>query len=189
MSAQSIQSVFATRGSSDLESRLSELRSSDELRELVHVLKVPLAGYMGAAGDLAKALWDLLDLDITDILVKTWNESGVLKKYLNPAEYNPDAEFSVTLSEHKIKSEHHPYLDILLDGVKLLRVILDIGLEFGFDGIVLKIKNARIMEIRTGSCQAKGAVSYKGLQLLKQESGRLDLPGSMHFEKGIPIAP
>jgi hypothetical protein len=189
MSAQSIQSIFTARGSADLESRLSEARSSDALRELVHLLKVPLAGYAGAAGDLAKALWDLLDLDIADILVKTWNEAGILKKYLNPTEYDPSAEVSVTLSEHKIKSEHHPYVDILLDGVKLLRVVLDINLEFGFDGIVVKIKNARITEIRTGSCKAKGTVSYKGLDLFKQESGRLDLPGSLSFEKGIPIAP
>jgi hypothetical protein len=189
MSADTIQAFLAARGSSVLETRLVELKSSGQMRELFQLLQVRLAGFAGLTTDLGKALWDLLDLRISDIFVKTWNEAGILKKYLDPEEYQPNAEVSVTLSGHKITSEHHPYLDIVLDGMRLARIILDVNLEFDLDGLVLKIKNGRIREIRTGSCKAKGKVSYKGLLLLQEQSESLDLPGSLHFEKGIPIAP
>jgi len=189
MIAQNVQSIFGDRGARVLKSRLSQLWSCDELRELVQLFKMPLAGYLGASGDLAKGLWDLLDLDISDILIKTWNEAGIMKKYLNPAEYDPNTEVSVALSEHKINSEHKPKLEILLDGNSLFEVVLDVSLEFSLGGIVLKIKDAQITDIETGTCKASGTVSYKGLELLKKESGDIDLPGSLHFEKAIPIAP
>lgn len=189
MNVDSLQTLLAAGGSSVLENRLVQLRSSEQLGELFHLLQVRLAGFAGVGADLGRALWDLLDLRISDILFKTWNESGILKKYLDPDKYDPEAEVSVTLSEHKITSEHHPYLDVVLDEVRLARIILDIRLELDLEAAVLKIKDARIHEIRPGSCKAKGRVSYKDLTLLEEESDSLDLPGSLHFEKGIPIAP
>ncbi len=189
MIAQNVQSIFGESGAGNLKNRLSQFWSGNELRELVHIFKVPLAGFAGAKGDLAKALWDLLDLNISDILIKTWNEAGIMKKYLNRSEYDPNAEVSVALSEHQIKSEHQPRLDILLDGKKLFEIVLDVSLEFSLNSIVLKIKDAKITDIETGTCKAGGSVSYKGLELLKKDTGDIELPGTFRFERGIPIAP
>ena len=126
MTAESMQTFLAARGSSVLEARLSGLKSNERMGELLQLLQGPLGRFTGALRGLASALWDLLDLKFSDILIKTWNEAGILKKYLDPDEYQPDAEVSVVLSEHKITSEHHPYVDVLLDGVKLSRIVLDI---------------------------------------------------------------
>ncbi len=189
MSADSMQAFLAAGGSAIIQNRLSALGGNQEMLEMLQVLKGPLAGLKNAGGDLAKALWGLLDIKLADVLVKTWNEAGILKKYLDPENYDADTEVSVTLSEHDMTSEHHPYVDVLLDGVKLIRIVLDVRLEFAFDGIELKIKNARIMRIEPGTCKAKGVVSYRGLLLLEEKSDKLELPGSLEFGNGIPIAP
>ena len=189
MSADNFQMLLSPSGSRGLEKRFTELLGSAQMKQLFGLLQGALAALPGALGDISKAVWDLLDIRISETLIKAWNEAGILKKYLNPDQYRPEDEVYIELTTHKIESEHHPYLEILVNGSSVLKIELDISVEFDMDGMILKIRDAKIRQLRTGTCRAKGSVSCKGLVLLEADSESIELPGSIEFENGIPIAP
>jgi hypothetical protein len=189
MNADSLLRFLSSAVGPGLETRFAQLLGSAELIQFAGLLRGQLSAVPGALADISKGLWNLLDIRVSEVLVKVWNESGVLKKYLDPDEYKPEDTVLVELAEHEIQSEHHPSLEILINGQKELEIVIDVKLELSVSGMILKIQDAKIKELKTGWCKAKGAVSCKGLKLLERDTGEIELPGSIEFGEGIPIAP
>ena len=74
-------------------------------------------GWGGALieAQIFEKLKDLLAIGIPDILVAAWNKYRILLKYLDREKYPPNESFLVPLAEHSITSEHHPYVEILVN--------------------------------------------------------------------------
>jgi hypothetical protein len=189
VNTDSLLAFLSPGGECSLETKLAQQLGANALAPLASLLRGPLSVVPGALADISKALWNLLDIRISEVLVKAWNEAGILKKYLDPDEYKPEEEVLVELVQHKIQSEHHPRLDILVNEQKEFEIVIDVKLELSVDGMVLKIQDAKIKELKTGWCEAKCGVAYKELILFERDTGKLELPGSIVFGKGIPIAP
>lgn len=130
---------------------------------------------------------DLLNLNVTDVLVKTWKEYLEVRKYADPKKYPPEEEILAPLVTHTVKSEHHPYIEILLKEKEVGRVVFDLDFSLVLEGFVLKIRDGRIMEILTGSGKGEGELSLVKLSLWKQDSKPVRLPGQLSLGKGIPL--
>ncbi len=131
---------------------------------------------------------DLLNIPIPEVLIRAWRESGVLNKYTNKEEYDPEAIVFIELKEHTITSNHKPHLDIEINNRSIGKITFEINLELTVQGIILKIQDARIKQIRTGIVKASGVINCEGVEITKKESEEIQLPGTIELGEGIPIA-
>ncbi len=171
--------------------RLQKLLGRKEYRHLMAEIasKAPGIRQVDAIAEIVSQVDELLSTPVSSIMIKTWNESGVMKKYLDKSAYDPNAVHYVELLEHTIRSKQRPYLEITLAGTPLSKKIeLDVDLTLTVEGIVLKIQDARIKEISLGKCKGSGRVSCAGLVLMEKKTGSLELPAKLDLGQGIPIA-
>lgn len=137
--------------------------------------------------EIFKKLGDLLEISIPDILVAAWNKYQILLKYLDREKYPPNESFLVPLAEHCITSEHHPYVEILVNEQAVGKIGFDIKVALTLEGIILKIQDGKIKEIFTGTCKGKGTITCDNIVILEKKTESVPLPGSIDFGQGIPI--
>jgi len=171
----------------DLRLKLSLAESSETFSALKKKLKegkwTPFRDFSGLAAKNAKAL---MDVRIETILVTGWAKYFSLRKYLDKEKYPANSTVTVALGEHTVKSEHHPYLQVLMNGFES-RINFGISVALTLKGINLVIRDGRIRAIKTGECSAKGTVTCEKVPIVEKKSQPVILPGMIEFEKGIPI--
>lgn len=168
--------------------RLSLIESSEAIASLKEILrKEARVKWPAALGKIAEKVPDILDIGVPDILVSAWSKSRLLAKYRDREKYPPQETFLVPLAEHTINSEHHPFLEILVNGKSVGKIKFTITLSLKLEGIVLKIQDGRIREAATGTCQGKGALKYENHVILEKAAGSISLPGSIDLGEGLPI--
>ena len=139
--------------------------------------------------EIFKKLGDLLEISIPDILVAAWNKYEILLKYLDREKYPPNESFLVPLAEHCITSEHHPYVEILVNDQPVGKIGFDINVALTLEGIILKIQDGKIKEIFTSTCKGKGTISCDHKVILEKKTESVPLPGAIDLGQGIPITP
>jgi hypothetical protein len=183
-----LNDIFSS-GKEMLQNRLAIIEPGEKISSLKDsVLKEAKVSWPGVFKQIEEKIPDLLNIGIPDILLMAWNKYSILLKYLDKDKYPPDETFLVNLVDHTIKSEHHPFIEILFNEVPKTRIDFTITISLAFKGIILKIQDGKIMEIMTGSCKAKGSVKCENLVLPEMESDSFTLPGSIKLGDGIPIA-
>lgn len=170
--------------------RLAEIGSSETISLLKENIlkKAKEIKWSVAFNEIMDKVEDLLNIGIHDIMVCAWNKYRVLLKYLDRKKYPRDETFLVPLAEHTIKSVHHPYIEILVNDKVIGKIKFDISISLKFKGITLKIKNAKIMEILTGTCKGKGTIKCEKFVIIEKETESFSLPGSINLGAGIAIA-
>ncbi len=143
----------------------------------------------GLSKEISSKAGDLLSVSIPDILIRAWNKAGILNKYINKEKYDPEEVFLIEFKEHEISSKHKPYLDLEVNNKSIGRINFEIDLSIVVQGAILKIQDAKIKQIRTGSLKVSGAIICEGLEITKKESKQIKLPGKIDLGEGIPIAP
>lgn len=143
----------------------------------------------GLSKEIQSKAGDLLSVSLPDILIRAWNKAGILNKYINKEKYDPEEVFLIELKEHTITSQHKPYLDVEVNNKSIGRINFEIDLELAVQGIILKIQDAKIKQIRTGSLKISGTINCEGLEIAKKKSKEVNLPGKIDLGEGIPIAP
>lgn len=141
-----------------------------------------------ALNEITKKVGDLLNISVIDIMVKAWNKYRELLKYTDKEKYPPDVSVLVPLAEHTIKSEHKPYVEILINEKPVGRVDFNINISLTLKGIILKIRDGKIQEIQTGSCKGKGTIKCEDFIIMEKETESFPLPGSINLGEGVPIA-
>jgi hypothetical protein len=171
--------------------RLSAIESGEQVSAVKGlVLKQTKGVGWGVIKDeIFKKLVDLLEISIPYILVAAWNKYEILLKYLDREKYPPNESFLVPLAEHCITSEHHPYVEILVNDQPVGKIGFDINVALTLEGIILKIQDGKIKEIFTGTCKGKGTISCDNIVILEKKTESVPLPGSIDLGQGIPIAP
>lgn len=139
--------------------------------------------------EILEKVEDLLDIGIPDIMVATWNKYRILLKYLDRKKYPANESFLVPLAEHTITSEHHPYLEIMMNEQPVGKIGFDISVALKLEGIILKIQDGKIKEIFTGTCKGKGTIKCDNLILLEKDTPSFPLPASINLGQGVPITP
>lgn len=141
-----------------------------------------------AFDEIMRKTGDLLDVSLGDIMARAWNKYRVLAKYLDREKYSPSETFLVPLAEHTIKSDHKPHVDILLGEQLLGTIDFEIKVSLTLKGFIVRVQDGKIMEIKTGTCKAKGSITCEDLLIFEKETDSVTLPGTIGLGDGVPIS-
>ena len=178
---------FKEKGS--FEAKISLAESGNALSDIKQTLtqqgiRMPFSFFREQS--VEKAAKELMDVRIDTILLSAWGKYFSLRKYLDQDKYPPNATVTASIGEHTVKSEHHPYLEVLVNGVEY-RINFGINVALTLKSVILIIKAGRIRAIKAGECTAKGTVTCQNAQILEKTSEALVLPGMIDLGEGVPI--
>ncbi|MCW9708289.1 hypothetical protein [Fodinibius salsisoli] len=187
----SLYQVFNDKEDGGFTENLKRSLDGEGLRSMRQSLteKSSMISWSGLSEDIKTKAGDLLSVTIPDILIRAWNKAGILNKYVNREKYDPEEVFLIELKEHTVSSKHKPYLDVEVNNKSIGRINVDVDLEILVKGGILKIQDARIRQLRTGTLKISGAIHCEGLEITKKESKEIKIPGKIALGEGIPIAP
>ncbi len=140
-----------------------------------------------ACGIILKKLSEILDMNISDVMVSAWGKCGDLCQYCNKKKYPHGKSYMLPLAEHTIESVHEPSLEIFFNNQPVGKINFEITLYLTVEGIVLEIQDGKIMKVHTGSCEGGGCIKCEGILILKKNTRSFTLPGSISLGKGIPL--
>jgi len=185
-----LSQFFSFKGKKLSQDQLSAIESGEELSSLKERIseKAKEIKWPVVFGEIMKKLEDLLNVNIPDIMVAAWSKYRTIREYLDSEKYPPDETLLVPLAGHTIRSEHHPYVEILINDEPVGKINFNINLALVLEGITLKIKGGKIREILTGSCKGKGTIKCENFIILEKETESFSLPGSINLGEGIAIA-
>jgi hypothetical protein len=164
---------------------LSKDRSQDRLD--VAVAELPEISRNAVRRAVDEQLDDLLDVEVADILCGGWKKLEALQAYRSPDPAHPDEIAVVPLAAHRMRSTHHPTVEILVDSRPVAKVRFDVVLELEIEVANLKVQHGRIMEILGGAYEATARLGIEGQTLVTRSSRRYELPGRLPLGAGIPI--
>ncbi len=167
--------------------RMSEIESegnADLKKKLEKMAKIKWSVVLEHIVDNLPAL---LNIPIPGIVAKAWSGYKELLKYRDQNTYPPGETFLLPMSDHTIRSEHHPSLDISINGQQIGKVEFTIAVSLLLEGLILKIQDAKIKEIRIGNCSADGVIMFENLVIMKKTSPNISLPGSFNLGEGVAI--
>ncbi|MBZ5563046.1 MAG: hypothetical protein LAP13_11585 [Acidobacteriia bacterium] len=184
-----LKDVFPTAARGLAKSMMAVLASCSSTRQLQEHLLNQVKGVQWAW--VLKEIWckipELLDVKLVNVLSGAFNKAREFEKYTDPKKYPPDQVILADLAEHTLKSEHHPYVEVLLNDQPVGRLVFDVAVALVLKGLVLKIQNARIKAISPGSCQAKGSIALEKAVLVERALTPLTLPGFIDLGEGISL--
>lgn len=111
---------------------------------------------------------DLLDFKLKSVLEKSWMKYEEIQQYLSDEE-NSDETFLIPLSEHSIFSEHHPKVEIFWGNHKLGDIEFALILRLKLKGILLRIKQGKIIGVKAGECSSSASFSCEGIPIFENE--------------------
>jgi hypothetical protein len=130
---------------------------------------------------------DILNLNVVDVLVGAWQKYMQIEAYADRTKYGAGETILVPLAEHVVDSKHQPFVEILLKDHEVGRVTFDLDFSLTLDGFVLKIRDAKIWEIQTGSGKGAGSLSLADVPLWQHELKPVQFPGRISLGDGIPL--
>ncbi len=120
----------------------------------------------------------MIDIPLLGVLVSGW------KKYRQVKD-SEDGE--VSLADHTFKSEHHPYLEILVKGVPVEKLNFTVVVELILEEFVLTIQKRKIISVQTGRMKGQGSIALENSVIVEKEFGTIQLPGRILLGEGIPL--
>lgn len=140
-----------------------------------------------AFDEISRKTTDLLDMNLIDLLLGAWNKYQGLKKYLDKEKYPPTQSVLVPLAEHTVRSEHRPYVEVLVNDEIIATITFHVALVFTVRGALLLVQDGKIKSVKTGEIKGKGTVKCEEALLLEQDFRTISLPGTIDLGEGIPI--
>lgn len=146
-----------------------------------------LMSWPAAFGEIAGKIPYLLELDPSKLVANAWAKGKEFQRYADPEQYPPDETVLVKLARHVVRSSHDPHIEVMANDTLVDTVDFSLSLAITIEGAVLKIRDGKIWEVALGECTASGELSCEGHSLARRESEPFELPGTLVFEKPIPI--
>ncbi|WP_328476247.1 hypothetical protein OHS71_02360 [Streptomyces sp. NBC_00377] len=147
---------------------------------------LPPAADRAVEHELAGAVDSFLSLDVFDVAAGGWRRHAALTEAAHRTRATPGSQEVVALASHEITSDHHPYIDVFLDGAKVGTLDVRLGLLFRISGLVTVVRDAHVVAIRSGQCVLEARLTVQQI-LLAERQGRLDLPGIWHLHTPLPL--
>ena len=136
---------------------------------------------------LIREVTQALDIEMSDLLVWAWRTRREIAQYRDRERYPPGESHIVPLIEHTVVSKHSPTIQPVVNNVPLQKIKFDVILKLKMKGAMLKIRDAKIMEILVGSCSGSGAIEYAGLAILEKKTAPYEFPGTISLGEGVSI--
>jgi hypothetical protein len=135
---------------------------------------------------LADKVLEMLDVPLLGVLLSAWKKYREVKNIAGPE--GRSATEKVSLAQHTLKSEHHPYLEIRLKGVPVETLHFTVVVELVLEGFILTIQDRKITPVETGRMKGQGSLALETSVILEKEFSSIGLPGTMTFGEGIPLS-
>jgi hypothetical protein len=135
--------------------------------------------------DIFKGISELLNTDVMSVIIATWKQYNALAEHADESKTTGKTEL-VELVDHTMEVRLHPYLEIQFAEFSK-KIFFDVSAEFTLKGLKLRIEDARIKSVQTGSLEGAGEIKIKAKSLLKHSFEPIDLPGRVNLGDGIPI--
>ncbi|MDO8145931.1 hypothetical protein [Isoptericola sp. 178] len=135
--------------------------------------------------ELAAVADGLLDLDLGDVLLRSWRSVADLTAAGRRTALAPGEEI-VALATHRITATHHPRVDLSVDGVPLHRFTFEISLVAVLTGVAAVVAGGSLVAVRGGSADVTGTLSLDGVRLVER-SRTLDVEALVRLRRPIPL--
>ena len=187
---RTLRDFFALADDGQAAQRVAALTSSPAFVTLAGTVSAAAgpARWQQALSDVASAIPDLLQVDVSNVLAGAWKQGSELGRFTDPHQYPPDETILVELTTHVVTSQHRPHFDLLVNNQPCGRLDFTVEIVLRVEGIVLTIKDGRIWKATTGSCTASGRIACAGQTLCARQSAPVQLPGTLVFDQPIPVA-
>ena len=134
-----------------------------------------------------RQLGDLLNFKMSDVVVGAWRKRQEIVQYRDREKYPADEVHVVPLLEHTLTSTHSPTIQPIVNNVALPKITFDVVVRLKIEGMMLKIRAAKIRELLVGSCTGNGAVEYAGFPIVSRDTAPYTFPASVVFKEGVAI--
>lgn len=144
--------------------------SSEESNSINAQLVQKLAAFPLAAlrNEIAAKLQESLDIPLSTILMRAWNQARELEKALDSTRQS-DETVLLPLFDHTIDSTHQPYVEILRNNKPITKIAFAVDLRFILEGIVLRIKKGEIREVLAGKIKMSGTVKFHDFVIIEKD--------------------
>ena len=126
---------------------------------------VSTAGRHAVDRHLAAAIDRMFDVDLGDTLVGGWRTHRDLLTAARTTRADASRAERVVLADHDISATHHPYLEIVINGVSLARLEWDLGIRLEVEGVVAVVRGGRLVELLGGGIGAAVTLGCEGYEL------------------------
>ena len=143
---RTLRDFFALADGDQAAQRVAALESSAALSTLAATISADAgpAGWQYALMDVARAIPDLLQVELGSVLAGAWKKGSELGRFADAHQYAPDETILVELTTHVVTSQHRPHLDVLLNDQPCGRLDFTVEIALRVEGAVLTIKNGKI---------------------------------------------
>jgi hypothetical protein len=141
---------------------------------------------------LASVAAGLLDLDLGDLLIYGWRTGERVLEAARQTRQEPGRREVVQLGTQRVTSEHHPTVELLVDGVKVHTFRFQLTVTFDIEVAALVIQNGRLTALKAGDSVISATLSLEmpgGDADLIHQRRQLSLPPLVRLGPGIPLVP
>jgi hypothetical protein len=119
-----------------------------------------------AAGDQVAAVADgVLGLDLGDLVVAGWRKQGQLAAAAERTAANPGTSELVELVTHRVSSVHYPYVELLVNDVRVTTVNFELDLDFEVKALVATVRAGHLVSLHSGDCDLSATLTAEDIRL------------------------
>ena len=119
-----------------------------------------------AAGDQVAAVANgVLALDLGDLVIAGWRKQGQLAAAAERTAANPGTSELVELATHRVSSVHHPYVELLVNDVRVTTVNFELDLEFEVKALVATVRDGHLASLHSGNCDLSATLTAEDIRL------------------------
>ena len=169
-------------GASALSERLAtSLATSEEAAEIKGALAKAVPGLpLGPIVEgVSKGLETALDVPISSMLAGAWDRARELRAAMQQTRDSEKEAVLLPLLDHTITSEHRPYVDVVLNGTAIARLVFPLTVSFHLEGIVLRIAKGRIADVLAGQMTIKATLKFAEFVLIEKALPPITIPGAL----------
>ena len=169
-------------GVNALSERLAtSLETSEEAAEIKAALAKAVPGLpLGPIIEgVSKALETALDVPISSLLAGAWDRARELRAAMQQTRDSEKDAVLLPLLDHTITSEHRPYVDVVLNGTSIARLVFPLTVTFQLQGIVLRIAKGRIADVLAGQMTIKATLKFAEFVLIEKALPPITIPGAL----------
>ncbi len=132
---------------------------------------------------------EMLDIPLLTFLLPAWKKYQEILEFADVEKYPPNETELVSLAEHTINVEHHPYLQVTYRGVALpnAKFTFTLKADLTLQGVILRIQNGKIIAIQGGAVKGSGELLLEKQSIIRKDFGSYELAGNIDLGDGISL--
>src|SRR6267154_842054 len=166
--------------------KFDNAKSATELKDKL-AKKSKLIRWDAVKDVMAEKTVEMFDIPLVKVLFPAWKKYREIMEFADPEKHPPRETSLISLAEHTVKTDHHPYLQVSYRGFQFPKLDFTLSAELTLQGIVLRIQDGKIKEIKEGTVKGKGSLLLEKELVIERPFGSYDLPGSFDLGDGIPL--